>query len=411
MHIAMLAIHSSPLALPGGKEAGGMNVYVRALSRELARSGHTVDVFTRRTDPAAPDHTEIAPGAVLHHIAAGPAAPYDKNRILDHLPALLDGIEAVRGQRPYDVIHSHYWVSGQVALALRERWHIPIVQMFHTLGALKNTVARGSEETETAARIAIERTLVAHVDGIIAATTIDREHLVTQYAAPHERVWVIPPGVDLEHFQPQARAAARAALGLPTNGSIVLGVGRMEPLKGFDILLEATALLRAQLAADEHSVRVLLVGGGSEAQPAHWNTEQRRLARLRETLALGATVQFVGSRPHHELPQWYSAADVFVMPSFYESFGMAALEAMACRTPVIASDVGGLRVLLQAGRGGVLVPPRNAAALAATMHRLLGVALLREQKASEAYEHARTYNWQAIASAVQSVYREVMAQS
>ncbi len=411
MHIAMLAIHSSPLALPGGKEAGGMNVYVHALSRELARAGHTVDVFTRRTDPAAPDHIELAPGVVLYHLTAGPAAPYDKNRILDHLPALLAGIEAMRGQRAYDIIHSHYWVSGQVALALRERWHIPIVQMFHTLGALKNTVARGSEETETTTRIAIEQTLVAHVDGIIAATTIDRDHLVTHYAAPTDRVWIIPPGVDVAHFQPHDRVAARAHLGLPATSYIVLGVGRMEPLKGFDTLIEATALLRAQLAADDHAVHVLLVGGSSEAHPATWNTEQRRLAHLRETLALGATVQFVGARPHTELPWWYSAADVFAMPSFYESFGMAALEAMACRTPVIASDVGGLRVLLQAGRGGVLVPPRNAAALAAALHRLLSVALLREQKASEAYDQARTYNWHAIATAIQSVYREVMAQS
>jgi D-inositol-3-phosphate glycosyltransferase len=411
MQIAMLSVHSSPLARLGGKEAGGMNTYVRALAAELGRRGHTVDIFTRRHDTTSPEVLPLASGVRLFHLEAGPPAPYDKNRILDHLPALAHGAQRVaQGQgRAYHLIHSHYWVSGELALRLRRAWGVPVVQMFHTLGALKNRVARGTEEAETAQRIAIERRLLHSVDAVVAATHIDREHMLQSYAAPHNRIAIIPPGVDLGHFRPLApaeRAAARARLGMPSDALLLLWVGRIEPLKGLDSLLEALALLLAWRPALRERVRVLLVGGEPEEHAAAWNTEQRRLDTLRQQHGIAPLVTFAGAQPHSDLPALYAAADLFVMPSHYESFGMAALEALACGTPVVASDVGGLQILIEHGRSGTLVPPADAAALAAQLDTLLHNDAQRAALRAGSLARAATYGWAHIAARLEDLYQE-----
>jgi D-inositol-3-phosphate glycosyltransferase len=405
----MLSVHSSPLARLGGKEAGGMNTYVRALAAELGQRGHTVDIFTRRHDTTSPEVLPLAPGVRLIHLEAGPPAPYDKNRILDHLPDLEHGAQRHAQRRAYHLIHSHYWVSGELALRLRRAWRVPVVQMFHTLGALKNRVARGAEEAETTQRIAIERRLLHSVDAVVAATRIDREHMLSSYDAPPERIVIIPPGVDLRHFRPlnpDARATQRARLGVSPDTYMLLWVGRVEPLKGLDSLIEALALLVAQRPALRERVRVLLVGGEPEERAAAWNSEQRRLDGLRQQHGVAPLVRFVGAQPHADLPALYAAADLFVMPSHYESFGMAALEALACGTPVVASDVGGLRILIEHGRSGGLVPPTDAAALAAQLDTLLHDEEQRAALRGGSLERAAAYGWAQIAARLETLSQE-----
>ncbi|NJK78821.1 MAG: glycosyltransferase family 1 protein [Chloroflexaceae bacterium] len=410
MHIAMLSIHSSPLAQLGGKEAGGMNVYVRELSRHLALHGVTVDIFTRRSAAHLPTVQALMPGVRLVHVPAGPAAPYDKNRILDHLPAMLAFIEqfAATNPAPYDLIHSHYWISGEVALALRERWRVPVVQMFHTLGAMKNQVARSTEETETLARIAIERRLLQQVDTVIAATPLDLQQMQKHYTADLAPTTIIPPGVDTEHFTPHPQAKARACMGLALDQRYVLCIGRIEPLKGMDALIEALALLHQSNPLWRETLQVLLVGGATEDDPAAWNTEQHRLHTLRTTLGVARAVQFVGAVPHAALPDYYAAADVLAIPSHYESFGMVALEGMASGVPVVASAVGGLTYSITDGQSGLLVPPADPPALAAQIERLLTDPMLRDGLRAGGVQQAGAYGWPRITGHIIELYKKLI---
>lgn len=410
MHIAMLSIHSSPLAALGSKEAGGMNVYVRQLSRTLGQKGVAVDIFTRLQNPETPPLIDIAPNVRIINLPIGPAMPYDKNLILDHLPACIEHITsfAKTHQRHYNLIHSHYWVSGAVALKLRHMWNIPIVHMFHTLGAMKNNVARSAEETETDQRYAIERQILQEADAIVAATPIDRDHMVQHYGAPTEHIHIIPCGVDLRQFCPHPRIQARAHIGLANNQYIVLCVGRIEPLKGMDCLIEAIALLHNRHPAWRQIVRVLLIGGHAErTSKTLWNTEQRRLDRLRYDLGIARAVTFLGGQPHHLLPYYYAASDIVAVPSHYETFGMVALEAMACGTPVIASNVGGLLHTIEEGRSGLFVPPNNPEKLADSIAWVLTHHEHRRVLAHGARQRATQYGWDSVVDATLELYKTV----
>lgn len=408
--IALLAIHSSPLAQIGGKEAGGMNIYVRELATQLGARGQQVDIFTRYQDPNLPPILPLAPNVRLIHLTAGAVAPYDKNRILDHLPALLTQLNATQAANPtpYRLLHSHYWVSGAVALALREQWHVPVVQMFHTLGALKNRVARSPAETETLRRIEIEQTLMQHADVIVAATALDAEQMHSHYQ-PRAPIQIIPPGVNLAHFTPMPQAAARQQLGLPPDQRILVCVGRMEPLKGMDNLIRALALLHTQHPDWRESLRVILIGGDNEHQSALWNPEQHRLHALRHSLDVADAVLFAGAQPHTALPAWYAAADVLVVPSHYESFGMVVLEGMACGVPVIASDVGGMRFSIEPEQSGILVPPDDSPALAHALHRLLTTPALQARLRQGGIARAAQYSWDRITDQIEHLYRQVLA--
>src|SRR5262245_13337899 len=289
MRIAMLSVHSSPLAGLGGKEAGGMNVYVRELARELGRRGTPVDIFTRSQSPSTPTVIPLDYGVRVVNLHTGPAAPYDKNWVLAYLPEFISRVRCFADGEDigYDILHSHYWLSGEAALALRRLWGTPVVHMFHTLGALKNSVARSSEETETSQRIAIEGHLMRQADLIVAATPLDRAHMVWHYGADCSRIRTVPCGVDLRRFQPQPQAAARTLLQLPPPPQrLLLCVGRMEPLKGMDALIRALALLRTYRSPWANELTLLLVGGGDEEHVTAWNTEQRRLHGLRCELGL-----------------------------------------------------------------------------------------------------------------------------
>jgi D-inositol-3-phosphate glycosyltransferase len=394
IRVAMLSVHTCPLAALGGKETGGMNVYVRELSRALGRMGLEVDVFTRSQNPAIPRVVDLGEGARVIHVAAGPEAPLSRPLIHRHLEEFQEGIEAWRIARglDYDLVHAHYWLSGALGLALRERWAVPVVQMFHTLARLKNEAARTPEEREPELRVAEEARIVELADRIVAASPVEQEYLARHYGVDRSRIAVIPCGVDTELFRPGSQAEARAALGLAP-GPVVLWAGRIAPVKGLDTLLDAVARLRDRGRA----LQVLIVGGDAdEPLDSHEAELRRRVGQLR----LGDHVRFVGARTQPVLRTYYVAADITVLPSYYESFGMVALEAMACASPVIASRVGGLATTVRDGVTGYLVADGDADALAARIESLLGDADLRWRLGHEGVLWAVQHRWPCVAEAI-----------
>jgi D-inositol-3-phosphate glycosyltransferase len=367
---------------------------VRELARELARMRVQADIFTRSQNPAIPRVVRLADGVRVVHLVAGPQTPIARERVPDHLDEFVDGVEAFRiaAGIDYDLIHGHYWLSGTVGLALRERWGVPLVQMFHTLGRLKNGATTNGAEREPDARIAEEARIVAAADRLVASTVVERAHLVAEYAASPGRIAVIPCGVDTELFRPGQQARARATLRLG-GGPQLLYVGRQTPIKGLATLLDAMARLRATGSA----ARLSIVGGDAdEPLDGHEAELRERLARL----GLGDAVTFVGAQPQDRLPAWYVAADVTVLPSYYESFGMVALEAMACGSPVVASRVGGLQTTVRDRVTGLLVPDHDPAALAEALGRLLGDADLRWRLGHEGVRWAAQHRWPCVAEAV-----------
>ncbi|MBA3468183.1 MAG: glycosyltransferase [Herpetosiphonaceae bacterium] len=406
----MLSVHSSPLATLGGKEAGGMNVYVRELARELGRQGVAVDIFTRCQDRESPVVVNIAPNVRVLTVRVGPAAPYDKNWVLDYLPEFVHRIRCVADGEDihYDIIHSHYWLSGLAALELRQAWGTPVIHMFHTLAAMKNTIARG-DEAETADRLAGERMLLQEVDRVVAATPLDRAQMIQHYAAEIERIVVIPCGVDLNHFHPIEQDRAREELGVPPHPhKMLLFVGRIEPLKGIDTLLRAMALLVEQRPAWWGDICLAIIGGDRRETPDQWSAEMKRLRRLQGELGIGELVTFQGSQDQRKLPVFYSASDAVIVPSHYESFGMVALEAMACGTPVIASNVGGLRYTIRDGETGLLVPREDPQALAEKIALLLDDEALRLKLGQQSTQTAQRYSWSTIAHEIRELYTEVI---
>ena len=411
MRIAMLSAHSSPIARLGGKEAGGMNVYVRELSRELGRRGVGVDIFTRSQERGAPKVVALDRGVRVINLSAGPSAPYDKNWLPTYLPEFVNRVRCFADGQDlsYDLIHSHYWLSGEAALALRRSWGAPVVHMFHTLGAMKNQVARAAEERETGQRIEIERRLVAQADAIVAATPLDRAQIVWSLGAEPGDIHVVPCGVDLRRFKPRDQGGARAALDLPPPPHrLLLLVGRIEPLKGIDALIRAVALLLERHPEWRGSLTALVVGGGAEGERSRWNAEQRRLDTLRCELGVAEAVRFAGAQPQERLPLYYAAADIVTMPSHYESFGMAALEGLACGRPVVATSAGGPATILEESVSGLLTPPDNHAALAARLERLLADDRLRAEMGAAARERARRFGWPSVASQIMQVYRATL---
>lgn len=411
--VAMLSVHSSPLAALGGKEAGGMNVYVRELARELGRQNVAVDIFTRAQSSDAPTVVELAPNVRVFTVRVGPAAPYDKNWVLTYLPEFVHRIRCVADGEDihYDVIHSHYWLSGVAGLELRQAWGTPVVHMFHTLGAMKNSVARG-DEAETGQRIEVERMLLQEVDRVVAATPLDRAQMVWHYGADASRIDIIPPGVDLRHFRPIDQARARTQLGVPPPPHrMLLFVGRIEPLKGIDTLLRALALLVDQQPSWWGHVCLAIVGGDRRETPAQWSNEMKRLRRLQAELGIAELVTFQGSQSQRTLPTTYSASDMVIVPSHYESFGMVALEAMACGTPVIASNVGGLSYTVRDGVTGLLVPREDPQALAEKIALLLDDEPLRRKLGEQATCTAQRYGWDTIAHDIRRLYNEVICRT
>lgn len=400
MHrVAIISAHTSPLAPLGGSESGGMNVYVRELSRQLGRRGYLVDVFTRRWDAESPDVVAVDENVRVVHLRAGPERLVEK----EHLRRYVREFEAnlVRFQEAnglhYDVVHSHYWLSGQVGQRLKERWGVPHVAMFHTLGEVKNR-SRITEH-ESAFRIGAEQRLARSADRIVCASKHERHLLERLYGADPDHIAVVPCGVDLDLFQPADKESSRKALGF-TDEHIILFVGRIEPLKGLDILISAAA----QLEHEPH-VYVLIVGGDKRSQ-----SQVDELQGLASGLGIGQRVCFLGAVDHEKLPLFYNAADIVVMPSYYESFGLVALEAMACGTPVVASRVGGLTSAVNDGETGYLISWRCPEPFAERLDLLLDNEELRRNLGQAAREAVERFRWGNVAEAIDNLYRELLAE-
>jgi D-inositol-3-phosphate glycosyltransferase len=402
LKIAVLSMHTCPLAPLGGWETGGMNVYVRELGRALAARDVTIDIFTRRQAPDVADVVEYAPGARVIHIDAGPHRHVDKYDILDYLPDFACGIQRFRALTgtSYDLIHSHYWLSGRLGLLFKDRWGVPMVSTFHTLAQLKNRVAESAAEREQEVRYEIERRTMDASDRIVALTAVDRQQMIRHYGE-HAPIVVIPGGVDLERFRPLPTMAARAELGLRAEEKVVLFVGRIQRLKGLEVLLRAFARL------GDLDARLLIVGGRPGTSPE--SREITRLQHLATRLGVAERTQFLGAVAHAELPTYYSAADVSVMPSSYESFGLVAVESLACGTPVVATRVGGLRSIVRDGETGLLVPWRDAELFAERLRRVLTDEALRAHLAGQARESVLDYGWDRIADEHLALYDQVRA--
>jgi D-inositol-3-phosphate glycosyltransferase len=396
--IAMLSYHSSPLASLGGAKAGGMNLYVRRVAEQLAARGLLVDVFTRRDDPDAAAVVEMAPGARLVHIAAGPAQPLDTDDLFPLVDRFVDGVEAFRASEDvsYDLLHSHYWLSAVAGERLAERWDVPKVAMFHTLGDVKLR-ARASE-TEPQTRLDAERELVHSVDRIVVATEHERQLLRQLYRVERSRVVVIPQGVDTDQFQPRDQSEARRELDLPEDGKVLVAVGRVEPLKGFDILIRALAEM-----TERASVTLVIVGGDARAA-----AEFARLTAIAEEVGVSSQVRFVGATDHQRVAYYYNAADVVVVPSFYESFGLVALEALASGVPVVASRVGGLTSTVADGRNGYLIPWRCPEPFAEKIDLLLANPPLRLALGRAGVSAVERYSWANVATALLRLYEEML---
>lgn len=409
MNIAMLSYHTCPLATLGGKDTGGMNVYVRDLTRQLGQMGIHVDVFTRSQDEHVPHVLhDLGYGNRVVHVPAGPETPLPKKELAEYIPQFVEGVNAFakeKGMR-YDIIHSHYWMSGLAAEALSNAWGgTPIVHMFHTLGEMKNRVARSEEERAGEERLAGERRVLKRADRLIVATEAEKAQLQWLYKADVRKMEVIPPGVDVSHFYPIPKDEARQFIGISPNQQMVLFVGRIEPLKGVDTLIRAMSCLKFQEMG--HPVYLAIIGGEPDASPQEMSAEMARLQKLCDDLCMGQTVVFLGKRAQDTLPYYYSAAEALVMPSFYESFGMVALEAMACGTPVVASQVGGLAFLVRDGETGFTVPEGDPSALCDKLMRLLSDPALNERMGRAAERYAQQYRWESVASQIAAVYRRL----
>jgi D-inositol-3-phosphate glycosyltransferase len=364
-------------------------------------------VFTRSQDEHVPHELhDLGYGNRVVHVPAGPETPISKYEMTRYLPQFVEGIcdfAAAKGLK-YDLIHSHYWMSGIAARDLKAAWNVPIVHMFHTLGLMKQRVARTAGEAEGDYRLEGEREVLRLADRIVAATPAELAQLEWLYQADPHKVVIIPPGVDISHFYPIHPDEAKEVIGVPPCEKTLLFVGRIEPLKGIDILIRAIALMQAK----QVFVCLVVIGGDADSEPISRNDEMERLKAMREQVGLHDLVTFLGRRSQSTLPYYYSAAEAVVVPSQYESFGMVALEAMACGTPVVASQVGGLAFLVRDGVTGYTVPVDEPQALADRLTLLVQDETLRHRLGDQAVQEARQYAWENIADRIIELYQQVL---
>ncbi len=395
MRIALVSVHGCPLARLGEKDTGGMNVYLLQLAKELGSLGITADVFTRFHDPNDPEIVDLGPGSRVIHIKAGPWYE-SKEGIYSLLPEFVENMISFQRERglAYDLYHSHYWLSGEVVSRLNQHVRLPHVASFHTLGEAK--IRARPEENESIVRIRSERDTLHRADRIVAVSEHERSNMIDFYEAPGDRIQVIPCGVDMDVFKPMPKDEARRELGLGDE-NVLLYVGRVQPLKGPELLLESVA----RLGLDE-GVKVLIVGGDVTG-----DEEVTKVRRLAGELGIDHLVSFEGTVPHKRLVHYYNAADLCVVPSFYESFGLVAAEAMACGTPVVATAVGGLPETVRDGLNGSLIRDRNPEALAEKISLLLNDVRLRGLLASQARESVATLDWPTVAGRVAGLYESV----
>ncbi|ATE57588.1 MULTISPECIES: D-inositol-3-phosphate glycosyltransferase [Actinosynnema] len=403
--VAVLSVHTSPLEQPGTGDAGGMNVYVVQTATAMARRGVEVEIFTRATSSELPPVAELAPGVQVRHVVAGPFSGLEKEELPGQLCAFTAGVlraEARHEPGHYDVVHSHYWLSGQVGWLARERWGVPLVHTAHTLAKVKNLALADSDAPEPRMRVIGEEQVVAEADRLIANTDVEADQLTGLYAADPAKVLVVPPGVDLDRFTPGDRGEARRSLGLAPDALVLAFVGRIQPLKAPDVLVRATAALLERDPGLRSRLVVLVVGGPSGSGMR----TPDELVGLARSLGVADVVRFLPPQGGGSLARVYRAADAVAVPSHNESFGLVALEAQACGTPVVAAAVGGLPVAVRDGVTGLLVAGHRTADWADALSRIALAPGLRQELAGNAVGHARGFSWDRTTESLLAAYEQ-----
>jgi D-inositol-3-phosphate glycosyltransferase len=405
--IAVLMVHTSPLEQPGIGDAGGMNIYVVESAQRMAAMGVSVDIFTRRTHAHENEIVEISPGVRVRYFDCGHGS-LTKEQLPAHVAGLSKEFLRIIREENYDAIHSHYWISGKVAMPAAKELGIPLVHTMHTMARVKNLNLAEGETPEPMIRVQGETQVVAAANALVANTDAEAASLVSLYDACPDIVHVVSPGVDLYTFTPgQGRSAARTTVGLPQEALVVSFVGRIQPHKGPEVLIRATSELVKHSPLLRHKLIVNIIGGASGA-----NTEEvDRLKELATWLGIDDVVRFSPPVPRADLAQWYRAADLVVVPSYSESFGLVALEAQACGTPVVATAVGGLRTAVADGISGVLVDGHDPKAWSSVIARLLQEPQRRVLLSMGAIEHASHFGWDATARGTLDIYDQVITES
>ncbi|NUS43280.1 MAG: D-inositol-3-phosphate glycosyltransferase [Mycobacteriaceae bacterium] len=401
--VALLSVHTSPLAQPGTGDAGGMNVYILQTARQLARRGVEVEIFTRATSSFDSPVVEAADGVLVRTIVAGPFEGLDKRDLPTQLCPFTAGVLREQARHPhgyYDVVHSHYWLSGQVGWIARDRWRVPLVHTAHTLAAVKNAALADGDQPEPASREAGERQLVVEADRLVANTAEEAKQLIGYYGAMPEKIDIVTPGADLSVYRPGDRAVARAALGIEPDAQVVTFVGRIQPLKAPDVLLRAVARI------PHERLRVLVVGGpsGTGLERPH------ALIDLARELGIADRVSFLPPQAPENLVQVYRASDLVAVPSYNESFGLVAIEAQAAGTPVLAANVGGLGTAVRDGHSGLLVDGHRAGDWAAALRRLLADPAELRRLGANAAGHAAGFSWEHTSDGLLASYEAAVAQ-
>jgi D-inositol-3-phosphate glycosyltransferase len=405
--IATLMVHTSPLDQPGAGDAGGMNIYVVESAERMAAMGVSVDIFTRRHNPDLPDIVELSPGVRVRHLNIG-ACNATKEDLPALIPNLSEAFSKVLEDEKYDVLHSHYWISGKVAMPVAKKYGIPLAHTMHTMARVKNMNLAEGERPEPMIRVQGETQVVAAADALIANTDAEAASLVSLYEACPDNVSVVSPGVDLYTFTAgNGRKAARDAVGLPQDAHILAFVGRIQPHKGPEVLIRAVAEMLSHSPHLRSKLITVIMGGASGSGVG----EVERLKDLVSWLNISDVVRFENPVPRAQLPQWYRAADLVCVPSYSESFGLVALEAQACGTPVVATAVGGLRTAVADGISGVLVDGHDPRAWSSVLARLIQEPQRRVLLSMGAIEHASHFGWDATARGTLDIYDRIIATS
>ena len=410
MRIAMLSIHTSPLDQPGTGDAGGMNVYIVETAKRLAQSGIEIDIFTRATTSRLAPTVDLVPGVKVVHITAGPFEGLLKNDLPGQLCAVTAGVlrtEASKTEGYYDLIHSHYWLSGQVGWLASERWRVPLVHTMHTMGKVKNLELAAGDKAEPEMRLIGEQQVVDVAQRLVANTELEAQELTKFYQADPRKIDVVNPGVDLELFSPGSQTKARKKLGIPLDASILLFVGRIQPLKAPDILMRAAAELISMRPELRSSLLVVICGGVSGTGADH----PEALRDLASDLGLLDLIRFEPPSSREELVTWYRAADLTVVPSYSESFGLVAIESQACGTPVVASAVGGLKTAVADGVSGRLIQGHNPIAFSHVLNQLLINPTLRAELSAGSRMHAAAFGWENTTSGLINSYELALNKS
>ncbi len=408
MRVAMISMHTSPLDQPGSGDAGGMNVYVARTAQLVAQAGATVDVFTRATSSRQPESVAMGPGVTVHNLPAGPFAGLRKEELPEQVCPFTSEVlrfALAKSDSPYDVVHSHYWLSGQAGWLTSQRWRVPLVHSMHTMAKVKNDNLAVGDRPEPLVRVVGEEQVVRAADRLIANTADERFELMRHYGAPGERVDVVHPGVDLATFSPRDRDTARRRTGFSADRDIVVFVGRIQPLKAPDLLVRAVADLVAREPHRRERLQLVVCGGPSGAGVAH----PEELLQLAGHLGVADLITFLPPLAPTALADLYASADVVAVPSYSESFGLVALEAQACGVPVLAACVGGLRTAVSHRSSGVLVDGHEPYTWSKELADLLDRPRERSRLAAGARRHAQDFSWAATAAGTLAAYSEARA--